>query len=281
MASTGNPGMHEVSAGVEVVDVSDPSALALLADDGDDPVVLVSHPSTAHAAAVAATFLVSHRPGRRVARLRSTHAPLAVLVALARTRELASDAGHAAAVLHDLLSSTWSAVVLGSVAGLPHPNPPLSQHLRSFLPGSRFLVRLGDEAVSVRADRSAPALTGLGRGDCDLYVTESGADDELVRELSRTLAPVSVRELALPGTWSSLYGRAEQLQLALVPEQVRDLLSPAGPECRGCGLSAAGPVCPFCRTRTRTGSEAEPATAQPSTTPDAQVSDHHPTGRTT
>ena len=250
LATTGSPGLVETSSGVLVLDVTDPAALALQLQDGDEPVIVASHVRDAHAAAVAASFLVAHRPGRAVAHVASHHAPLATLVCLSTSLELSSDAGHGVSVWKDLLDASWSGVVLGSVAGLTHPDPPLSQHVRSWLPGSRFLVRLEPDPLSERADRPAAVLTGLGRGSHVMFVTEEGADDELVRRLTSNLAPVGIRPLALPGSWGSVFGRREQLQLALVPGDVRRRLRPRGVLCPGCGLSAAGVVCVFCRTRT-------------------------------
>lgn len=278
LATTGTPGLDESSAGVGVVDVTDPAALAIVAEDDEAPLVLVSHTSDARAAAVAATFVVAHRPDRLVCHVASAHAPLALLVALGTALDATRDAGHGVALWRDLLARSWSAVVLRSVTGLRDPNPPLLQHLRSWVPGSRFLVRLGPEPVSVRADRTAPALTGLGRGTGDMFVTDDGADDEVTRELTRTLAPTGVRPLTLPGSWSSLFGRAEELQLALLPSVRPGLLAPAGPACTGCGLATSGVVCQFCRTRT--GHEtADPgaASARPGAMPH-EPADLFPTG---
>jgi len=264
LATTGAPGSADTSSGVLVLDVTDPAALALQLQDGDEPVVVASHVHDAHAVAVAASFLVAHRPGRLVAHVASRHAPLATLVCLSTSLELSSDAGHGVSVWKDLMDASWSGVVLGSVAGLTHPDPPLSQHVRSWFPGSRFLVRLEPEPLSARANRPAAVLTGIGRGTHDMFVTEGGADDELVRRLTTTLAPAGVRPLALPGSWGSVFGRREQLQLALVPTDVRRRLRPRGPVCPGCGLSAAGAVCSFCRTRTA-APPAPPVITRPAT----------------
>ncbi len=251
LATTGSSGLQEEVGGVTVLDVTAPSSLAVATEDGDEPVVVVSHPVHAHAARVACATLAGHRPSTPVTHLTFSQAPLANLVTLGLARELARDAGHGVSVWRDLSMATWSAVALSSVTKLTRPNPTVRQHLRSLFPGSQFLVRLHPEPEAVRAQDLRTAVNGVERGSHDLYVSEAAADSQLVDAVVAAAAPPSVRQLDIPGDWRELFGRTEQMQLAMVPSDYKRLLRPRAGTCRSCGLSTAEAVCDFCRIRTR------------------------------
>jgi hypothetical protein len=247
LATTGEPGLDEDLVGITVLDVSDPVSLATALDDDDEPVLVLSHERDALAAAVACAVLCGHQPGRVVGHVSASHGPLALAVCLSTARELAEDAGHGAAAVADLLAASWSGAVLTSVTRLSSPNPTVLQHLRSWWPGSRFLVRLQPDPLAVPADRAATAVDDLDRGTTSAFVTSDAGDDPVVRAVLDHVAPAGIRPLDLPGTWTGVLSRPARAQLALIPADVRRVVRPAGPACPGCGQSAADDVCLFCR----------------------------------
>ncbi len=239
---------------VTVVDVSSPLALALAFEDDDADLLVACHPDHEHATRVACSMLAAHRPGRHIAHVNAPQAPLAALITLGTATDIAADAGHGAAIWRDLSTATWSAVVMSSVAGLDHPNPTVVQHVRSWLPGSRFLVRLGTDPLAVSATKPHAALAGLRRGEYDLLVSGSTADP-LVEAISQVVAPRAVLPVALPTSWTAGFARAELYQIALVPDEPTAVLRDRGPTCEGCGWSAVEDVCECCRTRMPTAME--------------------------
>lgn len=255
VATTGTPGLHEVVAGVHVVDVTRPADLAVALRDGEGPVLVSSHPAHAHAARVACTVAEADDPDLPVAHVAFSQAPLAGLLAMAIARDIARDAGHGAAVWQDLSDAIWSAAVVPGVAKLPHPNPSLKQHARSLLPGSRYLVRLHPEPEAIGTNQLAAALAPVGRGNVHVYSTRLDRDDTLLNTVLGHVAPRGVDLREVPGTWASLFGRTEDLQLAMIPADFQQMLRPRGTACRSCGLSTSGPACTFCRLRVRSAED--------------------------
>ncbi|MGF1661181.1 MAG: hypothetical protein ACFCVG_01690 [Kineosporiaceae bacterium] len=261
-ATDGGGGASPVS-GVPVVDVSRPAALALalgpvddpLRDDvpagdappDDIPVVVVHRAADEHEVRVAASVLVGHRPRVPVALVPTDHAPLAGILALAMAQGVATDAGHAVAAVRDLLSASWSAVVTSSVAGLDHPAPTVAQHLRSWWPRARFVVRLGPRPRIVSAARPLLALDGSPANGRDLYATSATEDDPVTRALVSWTASKSVRAVPLPDGMPPPLGITGGDQLALLPSEPGDVVRRPGVPCPG-GLAASGEVCDFCRT---------------------------------
>lgn len=252
VATTGTPGMHEVVAGVHVVDVTRPGSLSAALDaDDDSPVLVSSHPAHAHASRVACTVLDADRPGLPVAHVAFAQAPLAGLLAMAIARDIARDAGHGAGVWRDLSDAIWSAAIVPGVAKLPDPNPSLKQHARSMFPGSRYLVRLHPEPEAISGKDVAAALAPVGRGLVHVYCTRLERSDQLLDAILTQVAPRGVDLREVPGSWESLFGRREDLQLAMIPTDFQQMLRPRGVICRSCGLSTIDPVCVYCRLRVR------------------------------
>jgi hypothetical protein len=255
VATTGTPGLHEVVAGVHVVDVTRPADLAVALRDGDGPVLVSSHPVHAHAARVACTVAEADDPDLPVAHTAFSQAPLAGLLAMAIARDIARDAGHGAAVWRDLSDAIWSAAVVPGVARLPHPNPSLKQHVRSMFPGSRYLVRLHPEPEALGSKQVAAALAPVGRGNVHVYSTRLDPQDQLLSSILGQVAPRGVDLREVPGTWASLFGRTEDLQLAMIPADFQQMLRPRGTACRSCGLSTSETACTFCRMRVRSAED--------------------------
>lgn len=259
-------GRTEAFGAVRTVDARRPATAAVLLGDDDGPLVLVGHRSDATTVRVLATYLTAHQPGRLVAHAVTDHAPLAAVAALDLAVGLSRDAGHGLGAWHDLLAASWSGAVLGSVSRLTSPNPPMRQHLQSWWPGSRFLVRQGPEAASAPAAASAHLLDGVARRAHDMVVTR--ADDPTVTAVSQLVAPVSLRTVDVVGGWRGVYGTDETSQLALLPARPQDHVRPPGALCDGCGQHTSGDVCAFCRTRVPGAPSGTPsATSRPSTTP--------------
>lgn len=249
LATSGGTGpRHSIVGGVDVVDVTHPASLALVLEDTSQPVLVVSHREHAQMAATAAGVLQGHRPDLVVGHTAALAAPVALLAALQVAREHGADAGRGAATWHALLERTWSGCVLSSVAGLDSPNPTVLQHLRSWWPPSRFLVRLhpGPAAVSVGRAR---LLLDVPRGGTDAVLSESAVGNRTIEDLLSAASPVSVRPVPLPGRWDDVLSRPDLGQLALLPSDVADLAPRPDGVCPGCGQSTAAPVCLFCRVR--------------------------------
>lgn len=249
LTTTGSPGLHEETSGVLVLDVTRPGALADALGEDDTPVLITSHPVHEYATRLACTLLRGHREDLLFTHQAFPQAPLANLVALRIASEIAVDAGHATALWRDLSDAIWSAAIVPGVARLPHPNPSLVQHTRSMFPGSRYLVRLHPDAEVVGSKDMAAALAPLGRGLVHVHATSTDPDDTLIRDLVQQVAPVGLEIRPVPGDWSVLFGRREQVQLAAVPTGYAEMLRPLGAQCHSCGLTTADEVCSFCGIR--------------------------------
>jgi hypothetical protein len=235
---------------VTVVDVTRPAslALALAALDDDTPVVVVHSPADEHDLRVASSVLAGHRPPVPVALVPSTHAPLAGVLVLESALRITSDAGHGAAAVRDLLSAAWSAVVTTSVAGIDRPPPTVAQHMRSWLPGSRFVVRLGPRPRIVSAARPLLALDGSPTAGRVLHTT-SATVDPVARALAARTAARAARAVTWPAALPPALGLQGSDQLTLLPAEPAEVVRQAGLPCPTCGLAASTAVCAFCRTR--------------------------------
>jgi hypothetical protein len=249
LAVRGTPSDHDAVAAVDVVDVTAPHVLAVALEDAAAPVVVAGHPIDATAARTACSLLVAHRPDVPVTLWLTAHTTGATLAALRLARAATDDAGHGMRILADTLNRTWSAVVLDSVARLEHPNPTLGQHLRSWLPGTRFVVRQGPRPRAVAASAVTSLLEGVPRAEHDLLVDAGATDDPVTRAVVTAVAPERTLPLGIPVTDTARrYGRRERFELSLLPRP--GIWSVPGPatRCPGCGLSVPGQVCVFCRT---------------------------------
>lgn len=234
---------------VRLLDVRTPVAAAVRLADSDEPLVLVGHRNDSTRMRAVAAYVAANQPHRLVARATTDHAPLAGVAALDEAVTLAADAGHALSVWRDLLERTWSAAVLSSVTRLGRPNPTMGQHLRSWLPGSRFLVQQGSTPRSVSTGHVDQLLLDLPRRSHTMFVT-AGTDNPVVQRVVSQLSPRQLRTVDGMAGWPQVYGVTEQLQLTLLPGDGARAVRAPGPVCDGCGTHAADPVCPFCRTRT-------------------------------
>lgn len=258
--ATRGSGLKNISShGVAIVDVSRPEALTLaMSAEVEDigggvaqPVVVVGPDDAEHDMRVAASVLVGHRPGTAVALVLSSHAPLACVLALHAAQDAAADAGHGVAVIEDLLATSWSAFVTDTVAGLDFPAPSLFQHVRSWLPGSRFIVRLGSRPAIVPASRPLLALDGASTRDRVLHMSppeqERGAD--VASAIASWTTSKTAEGVLLPDGFGMPPGLGDGIQLALMPAVTEEEIRRPGPPCPICDLTVAASVCPFCHTR--------------------------------
>jgi hypothetical protein len=249
LVSDRSPGGPGDLGGVTVLPLDGPAALAdHLPQLPPGPVVVAAPAALAGAARTAVTVATGRWPERPLALVVSPHAPLAVLAALTAARHVTDDAARGHALVSALLDRSWSGARLTSVSRLTAPAPSLLQHARSWLPGSRFLVR--QHPAPAVLDPGAPDAVPAGSGRRDLLVAGDAAG-ELIDQISAQGRPATVRPVPLPGTWTSVYGRDDAIQLALVPSDASALL-PAVPSgahpCGQCGLALAAASCPFCHT---------------------------------
>jgi hypothetical protein len=249
LAVRGVPGPHDAGDAVEIVDVTAPHALAVTLEDATSPVLVVGHAADTTAVRTACGLFAAHRPDTPVAAAFTAHTTGAALAALRLARAATDDAGHARRVWHEALKRGWSAVVLDSVARLERPNPTLAQHVRSWLPGSRFAVRQGPHPRAVDARAASLLVEDIPRGEHDLLVDVGAAEDPVTRAVVAAVAPRRLLPLGIPATDTArLYGRRERFELSLVPDPGTWPVPRPGPACRTCGLATTGQACAFCRT---------------------------------
>jgi hypothetical protein len=249
LAVRGTPGRVDMGDTVDVVDVTAPHTLALALEDVTSPVVVAGHRADATTVRTACALLSAHRPDVPVAAVFTPHTTGATLAALQLARTAADEAGHGLHLWREAMNLGWSAVVLDSVARLDRPNPTLAQHVRSWLPGTRFAVRQGPEPRAVDAVAVASLLGGFPRGGHDLRVDVGAADDPVTRAVATAVGPQRLLPVGVPPTDTArLYGRRERFELSLVPNP--DTWSPPapGPACWTCGLATSGRACAFCHT---------------------------------
>lgn len=254
--------------GVTVVGLADPVGLVdrfAAARDEGSPVVVGIPRALAASARVALTLATGRHPEVASAWFVSDHGPLGIFAALAAGRSHTADPGVGVATARALLEITWSGAVVPGVSRLPAPNPTLGQHLRSYLPGSSFLVRHGpDPAVlTARGDLRPSALripaTPLPR----VLVATPGLAPAVLDAVRNAARPAAVRQFDLPGSWNAVYRSSGVHQLVLLPDVTHLALPALRGECPSCGHRVFGTACPFCRIRTRHPVAAGPLSAGP------------------
>lgn len=209
--------------------------------------VLVAAPAALGAElAVTLTVAAGRWPDLRLAHLTSPHAPLAILSALALARATTEFPAFGVRLTESLLQRSWSGAWTPDVARLVHPAPTLSQHARSLLLGSGFLVRQAPDA-GVLGGEAAPGDVPPAGLDRVLLVEEGAVPPTVVQRLQRDPGVTTVRPVAFPGSWRSVYGTARAGQVALVPAQPAELLGAVSHRCPSCGHEQPTAVCPFCR----------------------------------
>jgi hypothetical protein len=230
--------------------------------------VLVAAPA-ALAAELATTLTVAagRWPDLRLAHLTSGHAPLAMLSALALARATTEFPAFGVRLAESLLQRSWSGAWTPDVARLVHPAPTLTQHARSLLPGSGFLVRQAPDA-GVLGGEPAPGDVPPAGLDRVLLVEDGAVPPHVVQRLERDPGVTAVRPVTVPGSWRSVYGTARTGQVALLPAEPAELLGAVSHRCPSCGHEQPTAVCPFCRVIGRSlVSVAHPSPGPPPATP--------------
>jgi hypothetical protein len=235
-----------VFSGVTVVPAGDPILLVdAVSRAGSGHLLVVAPAVMSTALQTGVTIATGHRPDLSLSWLTSEHAPLAILSALALARAATGEPGIGVELTRRLLAAAWSGAWTESVARLNQPNPRLSQHLRSLLPGSGFLLRQSPApAVLGRPGPDDVPPVGLDRV---LLVQDVRVPTPVTHRLSQSDGVAAVRQVALPGSWTSVYGTDRTGQLALVPADPQPLIGPVTHQCPACFLDLISPVCPFCR----------------------------------
>jgi hypothetical protein len=230
---------------VTLVPAGDPTSLADVVG-GAGPHVVVAAPSSLNAElAIAANIASGRWPDVKIATLTSGHAPLAGLSALTLAKQVTEEPGMAVGLIRAILAASWSGGWLHSLARLADPVPTLSQHARSLLPWSGFLVRQAPEPA-VLTHLHADDVPVSDR-DRVLLVEDGAVPQHVVRLLAELPRTVAVRQLGVPGSWRSVYGTSAG-QVALMPAELDTLPVSAQCQCTTCGLWLTDPLCPFCST---------------------------------
>lgn len=231
------------SAGVDLVTLGDPLALVEAVDLAAPATVVLTHPADERAARTAVTVLAGRHPDHPVTVVTAAATPVGAVAALVLARAATEDAGRGVAMLEQVLGLTWSAVLLRDVSRLSRPNPTLLQHVRSLLPGSRFLVRVHPDPAVLPPAQPAAALLGVAVGRSEMVV--AGQEDEVLAATVEAASPTGLRTLEVPGALQ-VFGREPLWQAALLPWGPDVPHPPTGPLCDGCGLTAVAGRCRFC-----------------------------------
>ena len=233
-------------SGVSVVPAGDPIVLADAVDRADvDHLLVVAPRSLVRPLRFGVTIAAGRRPNVSLTWLVSEHAPLAILSALALARAATDEPAIGVELTQRVLAGSWSGAWTNSVAKLGEPNPRLTQHLRSMLPGSGFLIRQAP-LPSVLGKARTDDVPGAGL-DRILLVEDGAVPAPIAQRLSTAERVTAVRQVTLPGSWTSVYGTDRTGQLALMPADPQTLIGPVGHTCPSCRLRQIGVFCPYCR----------------------------------
>ncbi len=183
-------------------------------------------------------------PELAVARLVNGHAPVGLLAALAGAGSVVDDPGLVAGYVDAFLAASWTAAWTPSLARLTQPAPSVAQHLRSLVPGTGFLIRLGSDRAVLR--RPVPEGVPAFPGPRVLLVTEPGLPNDLARHLADLTRATAVRPIQMPGHWEPALGSRRAVQVALVPAEAGSITVRPRSRCRCCGLLSASYRCSFC-----------------------------------
>jgi hypothetical protein len=175
---------------------------------------------------------------------------IAVLAALVDEAGRHTEPGEQLAFLHRLRDMMWAAVWLPSVAKVESPAPSITQHLRSWLPGSGFILEYGRNPRVLTAER--PPLPALD-APAGLQVVHAagGTPPWLLPALAEVLRPSAQIEAASWRAPQDAYGTEAAAEFVALPPDPISLLPEVSRthqfvECDGCGLRHAARVCPFC-----------------------------------
>jgi len=208
--------------------------------------VLVAAPAALSAElATTLTVAAGRWPDLRLARLVSTHAPLAIVSALALARATTEYPAFGVRLVESLLQRSWSGAWTPDVARLVHPAPSLAQHARSLLPGAGFLVRQAPDPGVLGREAAAGDVPPAGV-DRVLLVEQGTVPATVVGRLERDAEVTAVRQVEFPGSWRSVYGTDRAGQVAMVPARPAALLGAVSHSCPACGHEQPTAVCPFC-----------------------------------
>jgi hypothetical protein len=244
-------------SGVSIIPAEDPILLFDTVERADvDHVLIVAPRSLIRPLRLGVSITVGRRPDIAVTWMISEHAPLAILSALALARTATDEPAIGVDLVRQLLARSWSGAWSHSVAKLAEPSPRLSQHLRSLLPGSGFLIRQSP----LPAVLSQPRTDDVPSAGIDrvLLVQDGAVPPPLAKRLSGAAGVSAVRQVALPGRWRSVYGTDRTGQLALLPADAHALIEPADQRCPSCLLIQSTAVCPYCRVLNQSAERTAP-----------------------
>lgn len=249
-----------IFSGVSIIPAEDPIMLCDGVERAEvDHVLVVAPKSLARPLRLGVGISVGRRPDLAITWMVSEHAPLAILSAIALAQAATDQPAIGVDLIRRLLANTWSGAWSHSVAKLDEPNPRLSQHLRSLLPGSGFLIRQSPLPAVLSQPRTDDVPSaGLDRV---LLVQDGVVPAPVVKRLSQAAGITAVRQVALPGRWTSVYGTDRTGQLCLMPADAHALMEPVGHRCPSCLLAQTTVVCPYCRVLNQTAATPVPIPA--------------------
>jgi hypothetical protein len=183
------------------------------------------------------------------------HGPLALIALAARAAEQWQDLDPGLFVhLFDVaaqftLSATWTP----AVGGLAEPPPSLGQHLRSWLPGSSFVVLLHPSPAVVKTS-ALPRTLGWA-GAVEATRTELMVAGELppsaLDRVSKLAGTTTVRPVEPIGPTHARFGSARAVEMCALPDRVEELVGPISEaRCPSCLMLSPSWLCAFCKRST-------------------------------
>lgn len=177
--------------------------------------------------------------------------PLAVFALaaeLSRLRAHRHPPGQLVAAAAPLAAGLVVVARMATVAKLSYPPPSVTQHARSWLPGTGFLVQVAPHpAVTPMDGDGSAAFTDLPLAAATvLHASGPGAPDPswVTDVVVPAVAPRLVVELSAAGQ-EAYYGTTKITEVVAYPELV-ELPASALHTCRWCEEPVASSPCPFC-----------------------------------
>lgn len=249
-------GLAEVEAHhLSACDVMDPAAILAAVHPGEEPTLLIGEQRHAQLVRRQAAVLGDRDELRPLAVRVLPHGPLAIVSLAARSAGLWQDVDpglfvhYVDTAARYALSATWTP----SVGGLADPAPSLGQHLRSWQPGSSFVL-IHHPIASVTAASAAPqALSWPGGVTARRSLLEVAGEPpgSVVDRVSRLAGATSVRTVIPAASAQGRFGTARAVEMCAIPDDVEELAGPVTvARCPSCHLLSPGWLCAFCKRST-------------------------------
>lgn len=219
------------------------------------PVLAVTSVAGAATAARTLSLARAGAPGVRGAVHASALPPLARrgLVEVLSSLAQRLPAGDLLVVAEAVERAMVAGAVLSSVTRLADPGPTMPQHLRSWWPGSSFIVVTHPRPAITVLSRGAAAVDALPEVVAPMFFACTGGDATsraVTEQLAGRLTGMAAVEVATPADSRRRWGTGRFSEFSALPQDLTTLARTAldaADECRSCGVPVVWDVCRFCR----------------------------------